>query len=275
MAGVGRSWIFVINNYTDEDVSAVTSVPAKRIICGKEVGESGTPHLQGAIVFSKAHRAGAVCRMLGGRAHVEKMRGKWSDQDYCGKDGEIVRQEDNSAQGQRTDLEEFRDAIKAGATTKKLYEEHTSAMMRYYKSAANYQAALAKEKFKAWRDVKVTVLWGVGGTGKSRMALYNNDGTPKENLYVVPQSENLKWWCGYEGEDEILIDEFRGSTCTFGRWLRLMDGHRMQLETKGGLTHAGWTKVWITSNISPDDWWLGYDRSMPEFARRIHEVIEF
>lgn len=45
------------------------------IIWGDEIGESGTPHLQGYIEFFKRQRHRRVCRILGGRAHVERRHG--------------------------------------------------------------------------------------------------------------------------------------------------------------------------------------------------------
>lgn len=270
-----RSWIFVINNPVEGDFAAVKSVPAQRIIAGEEVGESGTPHIQGAIIFSRAHRVTAACKMLGGRAHLEKMRGKWSDQDYCAKEGKVIRQEDNTNQGQRTDLEEFALAIKKGASDQELYEEFTGPMARYPKFVGGYRRSIVETKFaRQFRKVTVEVYLGVGGTGKSKAAIYE-DGMMKKSLFIVPDSDNLKWWDGYQGEDIIVLDDFRGSTLRYQKWLRLMDGHPMKLETKGGWTWAGWTKVIITTNQHPDEWWSGHTMQETAFGRRISLVKEF
>ena len=89
-----RGWIFTINNWTEEDERAVLTLSeqenVKYLICGKEVGESGTPHLQGAVYFNNACRFSTMKKKLE-RAHLESARGDaFSNEDYCGKDGEIL-----------------------------------------------------------------------------------------------------------------------------------------------------------------------------------------
>jgi len=59
-------------------------------ICGKEVGTSGTPHLQGALYFKNPRSFLRVCELLPG-FHIERMRGSiWVNQRYCGKDLDYV-----------------------------------------------------------------------------------------------------------------------------------------------------------------------------------------
>lgn len=101
---MSKSFCFTINNYTEADVEAVKNVLCQRIVAGKEVGENGTPHIQGAVTFKRSYRRAAVGKLLGGRAHVEEMRGKWEDQEYCQKDGDVIRCEQKSSQGERVDL---------------------------------------------------------------------------------------------------------------------------------------------------------------------------
>lgn len=269
-----RSWVFTVNNFTDDDVDIVKNLPVLRIICGREVGENGTPHLQGAVSFSKPKRLAAMKKLLP-RAHLEVMRGKWSDQDYCAKDGDLVRCEDNSSQGERTDLKKVVGAIAGGMSKAKLWEEHPGAMARYRHMFDDYHAA---KEAPGFRKVLVKVYWGEGGTGKSREAMYikNEDGdlVPRTDQFVVPDSANLKWWDGYNGQKCIVLDDFRGATCMFKRWLRICDGHPFTIEIKGGIRHALWDEVIITSNPSPDDWWDGIDMSVIQFRRRLNKIYE-
>jgi hypothetical protein len=51
------------------------------------VGEQGTPHIQGAIVFNNSMRRKAFKAAIGYDGYCEKMRGAWEDQSYCFKEG--------------------------------------------------------------------------------------------------------------------------------------------------------------------------------------------
>lgn len=85
-------WCFTLNNYTIEDCSSIVLTirdKCKKAIVGKEVGESGTPHLQG---YFELKKKGRPLGMFGiNRIHFEKSRGDAeSNDDYCGKDGEVI-----------------------------------------------------------------------------------------------------------------------------------------------------------------------------------------
>ncbi len=84
-------WCFTFNNYTDQDVSSISSkVPllCKKYIIAKEVGESGTPHLQGYIEFK------TKCRpknLFSDKIHWEKAKGTPLDNvTYCSKEGDVI-----------------------------------------------------------------------------------------------------------------------------------------------------------------------------------------
>ena len=258
----------------------MNAVPAKRVLVGQEVGgEKGTPHLQGAIIFAHAHRMDKVVAMLkgprwstaDGYPRVAPMAGKWEDQDYCAKDGVILRMEDNSHQGSRTDLGEFTAAMKRKAPDMELIEKHMPVLAKYPRLESRLRTAFAKARSREFRKVECTVYYGDGGAGKSKVAIYNPDGTRADN-YIVPKTENLKWFLDYQGEDTIVFNDFYGS-CKWTRFLDLLDGHQMPLENKGGHCYAEWTKVIITSNKHPDDWYEKHSIYEKEFNRRITKLI--
>ena len=85
-------WCFTLNNYTDDDISSI--VPIFRGLCkiaiiGKEVSESGTPHLQGYIEFKKKCRP--LSLGLSKKIHFEKARGsKEENEAYCSKEENVI-----------------------------------------------------------------------------------------------------------------------------------------------------------------------------------------
>ena len=80
-------WCFTVNNYNDEEYEALLGTHCRYVIIGKEVGESGTPHLQGFIQFESLKTLSA-CRKINYRAHWEMTKGT-IDQNvqYCSKEG--------------------------------------------------------------------------------------------------------------------------------------------------------------------------------------------
>jgi len=84
-----RNWVFTLNNYTKEQIDKLykdLAAKSKSFIFGEEIGESGTPHLQGQVCFKACTRAIENYREYG--AHWEVQKGKLKEAtDYCKKDG--------------------------------------------------------------------------------------------------------------------------------------------------------------------------------------------
>ena len=106
-------WCFTLNNPTDDEEQSVCEYLASRGVVygvfGREVGESGTRHLQGFLILRSAQRLSYLRNRLSGRAHFEAARGT-SEQarDYCRKDGDFEEFGTfPSRQGRRSDLDEL------------------------------------------------------------------------------------------------------------------------------------------------------------------------
>lgn len=117
---MSKFFCFTLNNYTAPEVAVITSVAARDdvdyLIFGKEVGENGTPHLQGYIIFNVRKRYGTVKNLIGRRCHVERARGSpHQNRDYCIKDDDF--QEfgtlPEATQGRRSDIEQFKEWVKS------------------------------------------------------------------------------------------------------------------------------------------------------------------
>lgn len=117
-----KYWCFTLNNYTPECVKRLErldgNVRVSYLIAGREVGDSGTPHLQGFIAFTSRVRLSTVVSTVG-RAHCSCARLIKHSIEYCKKDGDFFeigtepKKSDN--QGTRTDLEEFKQAVIEGS----------------------------------------------------------------------------------------------------------------------------------------------------------------
>lgn len=87
----GRKWCFTLNNWTDEEYNQlILDFGTKaQYILGKEMGEEGTPHIQGYLEFKNPISFSSMKKKIP-RAHLEKSRGSTrQNYDYCSKDGDF------------------------------------------------------------------------------------------------------------------------------------------------------------------------------------------
>lgn len=229
--------------------------------------KTGKHHWQGFVQLKKTMRMSAVKTEIGDDAiHLEKRRGTPDEaRDYCMKDERIDGPWEEGVfctQGKRTDIDDVVDMIKNKKSWKEIIEECPSTFVKYSRG-------LEKVKFiynesPPDREIVVTVLWGEPGVGKTRW-VYEN----KPDVYRVQSS---KWWDGYEGQNEILFDDFEGQI-PYLNMLNYLDRYRLMLEFKGGQVWANWTKVYITSNEKPENWYIRDDMSKA-LLRRITSVTK-
>lgn len=258
-----RNFVFTLNNYTDADITLLDDLPTNYMVYGKEVGESGTPHLQGYIELSNQLRLSTIKKSMP-RAHLEKRKGTPAQAaDYCKKDGDFVETGTISNPGKRTDLLHVMHAIKKKRKFIEIAEEFPNTVAKHLKFFDRYQLELNRQDNK-FQPVDVIVLYGAAGTGKTRKA-YDID----PNLYHTTSTD---WWDGYNGQDTILIDDFYGGI-KYSKFLQLIDGYRYQLPIKGAFTWKQWKTIIITSNQHPKTW---YSRGMTDaLKRRISKIEKF
>jgi len=115
---------------------------------------------------------------------------------------------------------------------------------------------------------QVVVYWGATGTGKSRRAW------DEAGLEAYPKDPRSKFWDGYRGQTHVVLDEFRGGI-DVAHLLRWFDRYPVVVEVKGSSVVLNATKIWITSNLSPDDWYPELDPETKLALRRRLTVTHF
>ncbi len=185
---------------------------------------------------------------------------------YCKKDGDWEEYGvlAFARSGRRTDLEDAKGLLDAGMAADDLARSHFSTWVihrRAFREYVNVQRGSGGTRI----GLRVVVLHGVPGTGKSRSA-YEVDA----ELFSCPDP-TLHWFDGYRGEEVVLFDDYRGGgDAAF--LLKLLDIYPLQVPVKGGFTWWKPKLIIITSNIEPP---FGHYEVLEGLERRIHKVIEF
>lgn len=269
MPNGAKNWILVLNNYSDDEYERIrVSVDTECgfWIIGKEVGKNGTPHLQCYLQFRTRKTLAGCKRLFGSRIHAEIARGS-PDQNrrYCAKEGDYVEGGTISCQGKRNDLADFVISAKKGASWEEALEAHPTILARYGKFA---DRVLTKYSIPRTWDVHVVVYWGETGTGKSRRAFEE-----AQNPYVHSGGQ---WFDGYQGEADVIFDDFGGSEFKLTYLLKLLDRYPMRVPVKGGFANWVPRRIFITSNYCPKDWYpSAKDEHVKALFRRIHKVVVF
>ena len=215
-------------------------------------GESGYLHVQGVICYKTNQTFAAVKKDLASHVHLEPTRVLAEAIAYCRKEDKtpiLVGNEPHLAPGKRSDLIAFKDAAFARMPVREMYDAHTRPMIMYPKAYEKMRSLADKEaaKVTGFKDTKV--LWVVGrtGTGKSAGARFQ---FPDIFNVMLPEPHQRLWFDGYQGQNEILLDDFAGEI-GYRLLLRITDIYPMQLEIKGGFLERAWHVVIITSNKTP------------------------
>lgn len=157
------------------------------------------------------------------------------------------------------------DSIRRHAISGQLGSVPSDIYIRCYNQlrriTADHLQAVAMER-------EVSCYWGVSGTGKSRRAW--NEAT----FQAYPKDPRSKFWDGYRGEENVVIDEFRGGI-DIAHLLRWLDRYPVIIEVKGASTVLRAKKIWITSNLHPRDWYPELDELTKNALLRRMTIVEF
>lgn len=257
----GKFWVFTLNNYSDEEYIEIKNFNCNYLIIGKEVGEEGTPHLQGYAEFKTNQRLVAL-KKLNSRIHWEYRRGT-SEQasNYCKKDGDYYEiGELSKGRGNRSDIEDVRDVVANGGGMKEVM--HITNSFQAVRFAEKLLTHV--EKKRDWAP-EVTWLYGPTGCGKTRRAFEETN-----NPWI--SGKNLKWWEGYDAHEDVIIDDFRKDFCTFHELLRILDRYPYTVEVKGGSRQLLAKRIYITSCFHPEK---VYDtrEDIAQLIRRITHIV--
>lgn len=206
---VSKTWDFTLNNYTDEEVQAITvnwQTEVKKMTVSKEVGETGTPHLQGRITFARAYRLPALQKLVP-RAHWEPTKAA-ADSLYVMKVGsEVIVQIDKRSQGQRTDIAAALKILKENAGKVDPLQALEEAMPEFlFKHNRNVEYMANRFVVPRTAHPTVTVYYGGTGVGKTHRA-YETLGMKEGEIPFIQDESMEKWFDGVRSGPSLCYSE--------------------------------------------------------------------
>jgi len=241
-----KGYCFTLNNYGADDVATIAGLDYQYFVCGYEVGENGTRHIQGYIHFKNSERFSKVKAALP-RAHIEKRRGTPLEAaNYCKKDGDFIEMGKlplEKGEASRNTWKEIMEQAQLG--------DHKWIQDQYPRVWINLSG-----KLESLRNPKTTILdgeltheWWVGSTGSGKSKLL-------WELYPDHyQKDTNKWWCGYKDQETVAIEEWSPKNECTGANLKIWaDRYPFSGQIKGGtLQRIRPLKIIVLSNYEIED----------------------
>lgn len=271
-----RRACFTLNNWTQEEYTAITSLAVTWMVVGKECGDEGTPHLQGAVLFKTQMRLSKLRTMLGWkRCYIRPMyAAPECSLTYCSKEdlnpfvvGTLP------TPGKRTDLHAAIEAMQDGVTMRELVADvgHAATYARYSSGLTRYRNLAITPRTTRPR---VFWIWGPTGTGKTEKCVEKAVELNGGEFWI--SSGSLEWFDGYDGQRTAILDDFRPKHCTFSFLLRLLDKYAFKVPFKGGFMEWVPDLIFITAPLPPSEMFnLSGEGDIQQLLRRILNVVEF
>jgi len=266
-----KRFCFTVNNPKADDHTVLAALSCRYLCYGTEVAPTtGTPHLQGYVVFLANKTVVGAKKILPSGCHIEIAKGSTGDNiRYCSKEG--TPYERGEAPQTRTKVAELSkdkwSAIIADSKSGDFDRIPKDVFFRYY----NTCKTLAKDYQKAPPAlISVCGLWiyGAPGTGKSHAVQ-----TQHPDRYMKPLN---KWWDGYQKQELVHLDEVDPThTPWIGSFLKKWaDKWPFPAEIKGSSISIRPKKMVITSNYSIEQ--MGFDEvTTTALLRRFVQVEKF
>ncbi len=251
-----RNWVFTQNNYTTDECVELAGLfdegLFKYLVFGFEVGDGGTPHLQGFFVTKND---------ISWSALMDKFKFSWVAHsilhynalnlavDYCKKDGNF--REFGSVPKSRAaigaDESDRWERARMQARTGRFDDISAQIMISHY---GNLRFIERDARQVGGRLAGHCGIWicGPSGAGKSTLA-------DKHWPDAFEKSAN-HWWCGYRAETDVILDDLDLNHDKLQRYLKIWAGNR---PFTGDQKNAGKlirpTTFVVTSQYEIEDIW--------------------
>lgn len=226
----------------------------------------------------------AIKKLFGSQSHAEPTRSEAASSYVWKEDTRVPNTQFELGQlpFHRNNPKDW-EAILNNAKNGNLLDIPPDVLVRYYNSIRRIE----KDNLQPISiQREVFVYWGRTGAGKSRRAW------DEATFNAYPKDPNTKFWDGYRNHEFVVIDEFRGGKSlsplfciiliilliigiAINHLLRWFDRYPVIIEQKGSACVLVAKKIWITSNLSPNDWYPDLDQETLAALRRRLNITHF
>lgn len=232
----------------------------------EEGGTTGYRHWQVLAVCAKRVTRNQLKGFLCPEAHCEQSRSSAAN-DYVWKDDTAVpntRFEIGTLPKSKARSVDW-DAVWSAAKSGDIDSIPKDILIRNYTSIKRIRVDNCTPPMRP--GIEVRVYWGPTGTGKTHRA-FDEAGS---NFYI--KNSRTKWWDGYQGQPNVIIDEFNGSIdVTY--LLNWFDKYPCFAEIKGFSVPLQAVKFWVTSNVEPIFWYQDITAAHRDALLRRLTVVE-
>ncbi len=261
-----KNFCFTIYACSPITLSILETCDVNYIVYGNEIcPDTGRQHYQGYCELKLQKTISAIQKLFKNKMHIEKRKGSSEQASvYCKKDNDFVERGIISRQGTRNDIKDIIQKVKDGFTMKEILEECPS-----FQATRFVNTAVTKwEKPRNWTP-EVYWYYGLPGTGKTT---YAESLAP--DAWISP-GDTLKWWDDYDADEDIILDDFRPSHCSWTRLLRILDHTKCRIEFKGGSRQLLAKRIFITADKHPVEMYKHQSEHIGQLLRRITEIKIF
>lgn len=261
-----RCWEFTFNNYSESDILELvnkfnyidhTTTNSCKYFFAKEVGESGTPHLQGFCQFKLKMSLAQLRTLFGDGLSWRNVKNKVAIEKYCQK-----------GNGERY-------------TNIARLQKRRTPSSRSYEELYDWQKSIVDEVSRVPDDRHI--LWvydACGGRGKSELARHLID---KHSALVVGGKQTdifqgVRTCLEQQAVDIVIVELYRAvSKPSYASMEALKNGYFFSSKYESAMCRFPAPHVVVLANSLPDwselttDRWRILDLSDPEFTRRTME----
>lgn len=262
-----RRFCFTWNNYPIDAEDQLRGFFDRKggtyLVVGREVGASGTAHLQGYIHLKNGITFTAIKQHFPS-IHIEQARGNGiQNKEYCTKEGNFFEMGEipkDSGQASKDTWSNILSAAESGnwdylkSEYPRVWVTMSEKLISKRVPATNVQDVIQNEWW-----------YGETGTGKSRLA-WNKYGS------ICYQKMLNKWWDGYDDQDVVVIEEWSPKNEVTASSLKIWaDRYPFTAQIKGGvLQKIRPKKIIVISNYRLRDCFPD-NRDADPIARRFKE----